>query len=330
VNKNLTSCPGCDSNRFEVVSTVEVKDLGYCWAMDRLCGTQDASPTTKQLKECASEWTKRIETAINSSLISFHRCLQCQLEVASPANGWPEGLYTEDENYPLRWEFTRFLNDLGTSPRRILELGCGNGVFLDLARQRGHSVVGIDFSEKALGVAKSKGLDVVCGGFDKLEQHFSHSNLMFDAVAMFHVIEHLPCPKDVLKDLSRFVTNDSLLGISCPGPKRFTRLISVQQVKNRDFWDYPPHHVLRWNPVALSSLLDRSGWTVINSIDEPLVINAAAAQWGVTDAKWKGYLSSPMKRRFAILLSRLRLFLKSWSGNVAGLSLYTLARYGRQ
>lgn len=329
MNIFVAHCPACKCDRFERVSTVAVKDLGYCWAMDRLCSSCHDYPSVQQISKSAADWTERIEAAVHASEISFYRCEQCQLEVASPSKCWAEGQYTEDENYPIRWEFERFLDDLGPIPRRILELGCGTGVFLDLARKRGHSVVGVDFSSNAVSVARSKGLDVVCGGFDTLQTHVSQEDLRFDAVAMFHVIEHLPRPESVLMELSRFVKKDSLLGISCPGPRRFTKFISVQQVKNRDFWDYPPHHVLRWNPRALSSLLERNSWSVIQSLEEPLIINAAAAQWGVTTAMWKGYRGSAIRRRFTILVARLRLFEKSISGRCAGLSLYTLAKYGQ-
>ena len=322
-------CPACGSERFNRVGAVAVRELARAWATDRaVVEARGTPPAPGRLDELTADWEARIRAAIGSATVAFDRCRECGLEISSPCRCWPEGSYTEDENYPVRWEFGRFLDDLGPEPRRVLELGAGRGTFLGLAAGRGHQTVGVDFNPNAVVFARGRGLEVIDGGFDQLRQHLAgRPGGTFDAVALFHVIEHLPDPAAVLGGLVEFVRPGALLGISCAGPRRFTRMIGVQQVGGRDFWDYPPHHVLRWTPEAMRALLGRLGWEVEATVEEPLDVRAAASQVGVTRALWTGYHHRPLRRRAGILAARMGVLAASAVGPVRGLSLYTRARY---
>lgn len=71
---------------------------------------------------------------------------------------------------------------------RVLDLGCGEGVFLDLLRASGRSGIGVDSSPVDLAPARARGLEVVEGdAIAYLEQARD-----FDGIFCAHVIEHLP------------------------------------------------------------------------------------------------------------------------------------------
>jgi 2-polyprenyl-3-methyl-5-hydroxy-6-metoxy-1,4-benzoquinol methylase len=311
------------------VAEVRVAELARCWATDRAVTESGGQPVAPaRLDEMSRDWEERIQKAIGSPTVAFYRCDGCRVEVSSPCRCWPDGAYPEDEHYPARWEFGRFLADLGPKPLRVLELGAGRGTFLGLAADRGHDVVGLDFNPAAVVVARSKGLEVIHGGFGQLREHLAgRPDEKFDAVAMFHVIEHLPDPAKVLAGLAEFVRPGAKLGVSCPGPRRFTRRIDVQQVGGRDYWDYPPHHVLRWTPEGLRAGLGRVGWEVEEVDEEPFWLTAAASQVGVTRALWRGYHHNKLRRRLGIAAAKLGLLPAAAAGSLRGLSLYARARY---
>ena len=50
---------------------------------------------------------------------------------------------------------------LGTEPKRVLEIGCGNGDTLDRLKALGHKVTGVEPDPAARRVAESKGIDVL-------------------------------------------------------------------------------------------------------------------------------------------------------------------------
>ena len=233
------------------------------------------------------------------SHVTFHRCGDCGLERALPARVWSAAAYPRDQSYPVRWEFDRSLDDLGPAPLDVLEIGCGTGRFLELADRRGHRAIGIDFSDTAVQHATSQGMRAFCGGFDELAVHLG-AEVRFDAVALFHVIEHVADPDALFSAIAEWTRPGAHLAISCPGPRRFTRLIGEQQVGQSDFWDYPPQHVLRWTLPALRSMCARHGWHVVTAIEEPFSWTAAGSHIGIARAQYRDVLDHPIWRRLSI------------------------------
>lgn len=78
---------------------------------------------------------------------------------------------------------------------RLLDVGCGDGSFLDKARTCGWEVFGLDSDPKAAANAIVKNLTVHEGGVE----YFDGKTELFDVVHLNHVIEHLYDPVKVLK-----------------------------------------------------------------------------------------------------------------------------------
>lgn len=232
-------------------------------------------------------------------LIRFHECPACGIEIASPRQVWPATEYPSDQSYPIRWEFHRAADDLGTRPLDVLELGCGTGEFLALAGARGHRAVGVDFSAHAVAAAKARGLSAFHGSLDDLRPHLA-SGQRFDAIVFFQVIEHLPDVTPLFETIAAWARPDARVFIACPGPRRFSRLIAEQSAGRSDFWDYPPHHVLRWTLPALDAALRRHGWTPEIALEEPLYWTGAVSRIGIARATHRGRLRSPIGRRLTI------------------------------
>ena len=72
----------------------------------------------------------------------------------------------------------------------VLDVGCGAGAFLAVARNHGLDAQGIDVSGASEAICRSRGLTAVSG--DYLTYNF---NGRFDAVTMWDVIEHLRDPR---------------------------------------------------------------------------------------------------------------------------------------
>ena len=70
-------------------------------------------------------------------------------------------------------------------PKKILEIGYGNGEFLGWCRQSGHQVSGIEVDQVLVERAQAKGFDVGVS-LDAMPTH------NFDAIFLFDVLEHVP------------------------------------------------------------------------------------------------------------------------------------------
>jgi 2-polyprenyl-3-methyl-5-hydroxy-6-metoxy-1,4-benzoquinol methylase len=313
---SAAACVACGSRDLSLVETIAAIDIVEAWRReDHAVGADDL-----------------IELRANEMLgvlpkqIQFVRCARCGLEMAAPAPVWSATAYPRDQSYPIRWEFPRTVELLGSRPMDVLELGCGTGEFLALAAAAGHRAVGIDFSGPAVEKARTRGLLAVCGGFDALQRHIG-ADLRFDAVAFFQLIEHIADPDALLAAVAPWMRETSRLFLSTPGPRRFTRLIVEQQAGRSDFWDYPPHHVLRWTLPALSACVERHGWRVETAIEEPLSWVAAGSQIGMVRALYGGHVNRGLARRISIGVGWLRL-LAAASTRPAGVSLYLSASRG--
>ena len=96
--------------------------------------------------------------------------------------------------------------------RRLLEVGCSTGTFLEHARKRGYDPHGIEPSAAAVKTAQQKGFSVECGYFpDDLIQCGP-----FDFVVFNDVFEHLCNPSSVIGDVERLLNGGGYLVLNLP------------------------------------------------------------------------------------------------------------------
>lgn len=86
--------------------------------------------------------------------------------------------------------------------KKVVDLGCGRGEFVELLYQKGIDGVGVDINEDLIQFCRSQGLRVVHA--DLFEYLASLTDVSIDGITAFQVVEHLPfqqLPK--LLDVSR-------------------------------------------------------------------------------------------------------------------------------
>ena len=97
---------------------------------------------------------------------------------------------------------------------RLLDVGCGNGWHLDLARAVGPrriDTVGIDIDERAVATAQKHGHIAFAGRFEDV-----HLDRQFDLITMTHVIEHLSDPQAAVAKAARMLNPGGVLAIETP------------------------------------------------------------------------------------------------------------------
>lgn len=124
------------------------------------------------------------------------------------AAGWwdPEGPFKMLHRMnPVRLAFIkRAVGQL--SGRRILDYGCGGGLFSELLCQNGADVTGVDTSAPTIASAQShalqNGLDIdyIHGTIDTLSERYFGKNA-FDMVCAIECLEHVEQPKRLVSSL---------------------------------------------------------------------------------------------------------------------------------
>jgi len=140
-------------------------------------------------------------------------------------------------------------------PGRLLDFGCGFGLFLDTARQVGWDVAGIDPLPGHGAYARGAlGLDVVS---DTLRPD-TFPAARFDVVTAFQVFEHLPDPRAELAALRRLLRPGGLLVVEVPNVA--TPLVRLLGGRHRHF---VADHLWFFAPATLRRFLESGGFEVL-------------------------------------------------------------------
>ncbi len=88
---------------------------------------------------------------------------------------------------------------------RVVDLGCGSGVFAELLRRAGYQSVGLDISPKlvALGRRKYPGLELIEGDAENLP----FENASLDGVLLSGLVHHFPDPRRLASEVKRVLKN---------------------------------------------------------------------------------------------------------------------------
>jgi SAM-dependent methyltransferase len=138
--------------------------------------------------------------------------------------------------------------------RRFLEVGCGDGNFLAVLRARGWSVAGNDVGAVAGQTTLSRhGIEIETVSFEDFRLTGS-----FDAVGLYHVLEHLYEPRGVLREIRRALAPGGILHLQVPNIR------SLDGRLGRQLWHglSCPKHVYLYEPGHLHRLLGQEGLTI--------------------------------------------------------------------
>ncbi|MBV9599688.1 MAG: class I SAM-dependent methyltransferase [Chloroflexi bacterium] len=135
---------------------------------------------------------------------------------------------------------------------RVLDVGCGSGVFLDAMRRRGWVVAGLEpHKSSAYQLRTTRGLDVTDATLDQVSSEWGP----FDAVSLLDVLEHLSDPRRALRKVWHLLRPGGVLVLATP---------NVDSLEHGFFgasWYalQPPDHLWLFSARSLMNLLVSAG-----------------------------------------------------------------------
>lgn len=196
-----------------------------------------------------------------------------------PACGYP--VYRSDRA-AVRDKAERLLPALERHAQRgrLLDLGCAYGFIMEVARERGWEVAGIEPAQAvAVAAAESLGVPVAT---DLWGAGLAAGS--FDAVLVWDVIEHLPDPRLALSELARVLRPGGVLSVVTPDLGSLAaRILGRRWEEMRKM----PEHIYFFNRMSLTALLRATGfepleWGTVGkrmSLEETLGRLVPAAPW---------------------------------------------------
>lgn len=165
-------------------------------------------------------------------------------------NIWYGNTIKKDIFYFFALLLNNFLEGL---PRELvgnnnfLDIGCGNGNNLKILSKFGWNCYGFEFSD----IEKREENIFYAESFCNIKI----DDIKFDYIRLWHVLEHIPNPVDVIKKISELMSEKSELAIGIPNTNSIYAKLFGKYWYNRDI----PRHLINYNIDNLKILLDGAG-----------------------------------------------------------------------
>ncbi len=195
----------------------------------------------------------------------------------------------------LALRYSQILKNHYQEKAQFLDLGCGKGEFLDLAKSMGYQTIGVDSSK--VFARKNQGRGHAIFGMDILKALKKMPSASIKVCTLIHVVEHLDFRYtfEMVREVARVLTKDGLFIIETPS--LFSLWVSARQ------FYLDPTHEKPVHPNYLSFLCQDSGFQKVEPhffapIEPHLSTNTRSSEESEKLEKtllgWQDWLYGPM------------------------------------
>ena len=196
----------------------------------------------------------------------IYKCLKCGIVFTDlrPSGRdfkkyYPDSYYGKRKSFAddlINYSRLRKISGLfGRSKISVLDVGCGNGGFLSLLLRVGYDVQGTEMAPERHFVENAI-LEKICKK-DLPDCGFSEKK--FDAVTMWHSLEHIDNPERYLREAKRVLKDEGFLIIEVPNFASWQSRLTGGRWFHLDV----PRHLFHYDPKTLPTLLVSYGFPVL-------------------------------------------------------------------
>lgn len=166
----------------------------------------------------------------------------------------------------------------------VVDIGCGEGVLLDVARASGRRVLGIDSDAAAVDMARGRGHEVLHGDALELLQQLARQGVLWDGAVLAHVVEHHEPARALalLRAIAAILRPGGVLVLATPNCANYI-------VQSELFW-LDPTHLRPYPRLLVERLADQAGFVVVESYLDPAT-RPVRSWWRAALAQVRSWLS---------------------------------------
>ncbi|WP_339916200.1 class I SAM-dependent methyltransferase [Yeosuana marina] len=186
------------------------------------------------------------------------------------------------------------INSYSKERQCLLDMGCGTGDFLEVAKNNNWNVTGIEPNEQARNIANKKTNNSVFNS-EHLSKLKSNS---FDVITLWHVLEHLPNLNDHISIFKKLLKPNGTLIIAVPNFKSYDAKHYINYWAAFDV----PRHLWHFSKTSIKKLMSLGNMEVIKTY--PMIFDAFYVS--LLSEKYKTGKMNPFRGFWVGLLSNFK------------------------
>ena len=238
----INQCPVCNAGAFNPYLS---------------CKDYTVSQEVFQIVNCAACGFKFTNPRPEDSVIGKYYKSEDYISHSNTKKGIISKLYHFVRNYTLNQKMR--LVEKHVSRGTILDYGAGTGMFLKAAKDKNWNTYGTEPDSGARTLASKMGLKLF-GDKAKLISEVGDSK--FNAITLWHVLEHVTDLDDTLSFFSRYLAKDGVLIIAVPNRTSYDAKYYGQFWAAYDL----PRHLYHFEINSLSQLLSKYNFSLLETL----------------------------------------------------------------
>lgn len=197
--------------------------------------------------------------------IKVLQCVNCNLVFLSSFDHINDSFYEESgmlngnvdlKDYRIQSykDDNRRASDLSSKilGKRVLDFGCGAGGFLKLISKQVEVAAGVELDKVIRSAINEEGITCY-SNIDNIEGEY-------DVITMFHVLEHLTNPIEILQQIQKYLAPNGQLIIEVPNAE--DALLTLYRNSSFSDFTYWSCHTFLYNNSTLRRIVEKAGFNV--------------------------------------------------------------------
>jgi len=256
---------------------------------------KDHSVSGEDFQLIYNEQLKMLETYPQPSINELPQYYQSEdyISHTDAKRNWFEKGYQYVKSIALKRKL-KLINSFQLKDKKLLDIGCGTGDFLKVAKNNQWEVSGVEPNLNARAIANEKTNNSV---FD-IDQLLKFEHHSFDVITLWHVLEHLPELENHLAIFESLLKPNGRLIIAVPNYNSYDALYY------KSYWAAfdVPRHLWHFSQQSISKLVEQHKMKLIKT--KPMAFDAYYVS--LLSEKYKNGVMNPLKAFWIGMRSNLK------------------------